>query len=279
MPTLHYTVGLPASGKTTWARQHVAKHRTTIRVNRDDLRLMLHEGRFSKGNEKAVTEAQHAMIAAALAAGRDVVVDDTNLNARTVAKLEGLARDHQAELVKVDFTDVPLRDCIARDAKRNRSVGEDVIRQMWGRYLAPPPRQRTGRPTCVIVDVDGTLAEMNGRSPYAWDQVHTDLPRPMVVNVVRMLSGDHTIVVLSGRDGSCADATEAWLTEHGVPFDAIHTRAAGDSRPDWEIKRELLDAHVTPHFDPVLVIDDRQQVVDLWRELGIECWQVAPGRF
>lgn len=279
MPTMLYTYGLPASGKSTWARQYVVDNKRTVRVNRDDLRLMLHEGRFSKGNEAAVTEMQHAMIRAALAAGRDVIVDDTNLNRRTVAKLEGLARDHQAELVKVDFTDVPLRDCIARDAKRDRSVGEDVIRSMWGRYLAPPPRERTGKQTCVIVDVDGTLAEMNGRSPYAWDKVHTDLPRPMVVDVVRRFHPDHTIVVLSGRDGSCVDATEAWLIEHGVPFDAIHTRIAGDTRPDWQIKRELFDEHVDPHYDPVLVIDDRQQVVDLWRELGIECWQVAPGRF
>jgi predicted kinase len=279
MPTLFYTVGLPASGKTTKAREMVKANPRLIRCNRDDLRLLLHEGRFSNGNEKAVSEMQNAMIRAALAGGRDVIVDDTNLNPRTVDRLVVIADELNACWQRLDFTDVPLRECIARDAKRERSVGEDVIRTMWERYLMPAPRQRTGKPTCVIVDVDGTLAQMNGRSPYAWDQVHTDTPNTMVVQVVNSLAQRHAIVVLSGRDGSCASATFDWLVKHGLTFTALKTRTAGDNRSDYIIKQELLEQHVLPKYDPVLAIDDRQQVVDLWREQGIECWQVAQGRF
>lgn len=280
MPTLFYTVGLPASGKTTEARGMVKANPRLVRANRDDLRLMLHDGRFSNGNEKAVTQMQHAMIRAALNDGRDVIVDDTNLNPRTVDSLKAIAKETGAELKRLGFTDVPLRECIARDAKRERSVGEDVIRTMWERYLMPPPRQRTGKPTCVIVDVDGTLAQMGDRrSPYDWGKVHLDEPNTMVVQVVNSLAQQHAIIVLSGRDGSCASATYDWLVKHGLTFTALKTRTAGDSRSDYIIKKELLDQYVLPNYDPILAIDDRQQVVDLWREQGIECWQVAQGRF
>lgn len=283
-PQLHITRGLPASGKTTFAHQLVAdtasRGRRMVRSNRDDLRLMLHQGRWSRGNEKLVTAVQHAMVTEALLANCDAVVDDTNLNPRVLRELHRIADTCRADVVVHDqFLEVPLRECIARDAKRDRSVGEDVIRRMWEQYLKPPPRQRTGQPTCVLVDVDGTLALMNGRSPFDWDRVGDDLPNEHVVDLVCWLANRHAIVVLSGRDGSCRDATEKWLRHH-LRFtpDGLLMREAGDTRHDWEVKAELL-TQVEQSWDPVLAIDDRQQVVDLWRERGIECWQVASGRF
>jgi predicted kinase len=278
MPALFYTVGLPASGKSTKAREMVKNNPRLVRVNRDDLRLMLHEGRFSNGNEKAVTLMQHAMIRAALEDGRDVIVDDTNFNPRTVTKLEQIADEFNG-CQRLDFTHVPLRECIARDAKRERSVGEDVIRSMWERYLMPPLLKRTGKPTCIIVDVDGTLAQMGDRSPYAWDKVQVDTPNTMVFDAVNGFAQKHAIVVLSGRDGACASATYDWLVKHGLTFTMLKTRTTGDNRPDHVVKKELLEQYVLPHYDPILAVDDRMQVVDLWRSEGIECWQVAPGRF
>ena len=281
MPTLHYTVGLPASGKTTAAREMVARNPGMLRSNRDDLRASLHDGKFSKGNEKLVTRMQHAMIVAALVDGRDVVCDDTNLAPRTVAKLRALADDAGAGFERIDFTGVSLAECIRRDPLRDRSVGEDVIRNMWERYLAPPPRERNGLPQCVIVDVDGTLAHMSsGRSPFDWGRVGEDTPDLMVAELARRFHHDHIIVVLTGRDGCCYETTEAWLIEHGIPFDELWSRAAGDTRKDSIVKRELFDAHVEGRYDPVLVVDDRQQVVDMWRgDLGLTVWQVAAGRF
>ena len=98
IPTLHYTVGLPASGKTTWARELCRIKPRTVRANRDDLRQLLHEGRFSGGNEKVVTKVQEAVIRAGLADGRDVVVDDTNTlfwasHARPAGAATGKSRD------------------------------------------------------------------------------------------------------------------------------------------------------------------------------------------
>jgi predicted kinase len=134
--TLTITRGLPGSGKTTWARSQAG----AVRVNRDDLRRMLHGGLVGVGwAEVRVTLAQRALVESFLRAGLDVICDDTNLRARYVRDLTELARDCGAEVAVRDFTDVPLDVCIERDAARAEPerVGEDVIRAMHGRYLAP----------------------------------------------------------------------------------------------------------------------------------------------
>lgn len=287
MTTLYYTLGLPASGKTTLARNYVKQNPKTIRVNRDDLRLSLHDGEFSNGNEKAVTMTQHAMIRAALESGRDVVCDDTNLNPQTRAKLDQIAVECGAGFSPWDLTDVPYWECIKRDLKRERSVGEDVIRGMWERYLKPKPYPTDpGLRDCIIVDIDGTLAHMNGRSPYDWHRVREDKPNYVLID---FLSGyadryaDVEIIFMSGRDGVCFEDTRIWLRDHlgAAMSQNLLMRTAGDSRRDSIVKGELFEQHIRGRYNPLLVIDDRAQVVDeLWRgTLNIPCWQVAAGRF
>jgi len=133
--TLTITRGLPGSGKTTWARQQ----RGAVRVNRDDLRRMLHGGWSGQGwAEVQVSIAQRAAIEALLRAGVNVISDDTNLAGRVVTELSDLAGQCGASVVVKDFTDVPLEVCLERDAKRDgdEQVGEHAIRKMHRRYLA-----------------------------------------------------------------------------------------------------------------------------------------------
>jgi predicted kinase len=134
MATLTITRGLPGSGKTTWAR----KQRGAVRVNRDDLRRMLHGGMIGLGwAEVQVTVAQRALVEALLRAGVNVICDDTNLRSRYVRELAALGRACGAEVVYRDFTDVPVDECVARDAARQppERVGEEAIRSMWKRHL------------------------------------------------------------------------------------------------------------------------------------------------
>ena len=142
MATLTITRGLPGSGKSTWARQQ----RGTVRVNRDELRRMLHGGNLGQGwAEAQVTVAQRALVGALLRAGVNVICDDTNLSSRAVSELRQLAAECEAQLVIKDFTDVPIEVCIERDAGRDGDgrVGEEVIRGMYRRYLAPKEPQPT----------------------------------------------------------------------------------------------------------------------------------------
>jgi len=137
IPTLIITRGLPASGKTTWARARQASDPTVVLVSRDELRATLHGGRYSPANEEQVVAVRDAVVRDSLRRGRDVIVHDTNLNPVHVRSLEALARSGDAGFAVEDFTGVPLEVCVERDDARAEPVGEAVIRAMWDEYLAP----------------------------------------------------------------------------------------------------------------------------------------------
>jgi predicted kinase len=298
MTRLLITRGLPASGKTTFA--HKLQPRV-VRVNRDDLRLMLHGRRlFTQWAEGQVTHVQRATVEALLRAHADVIVDDTNLRAKTVREWAELAARFHATFEVHDFTDVGVEECIRRDAERTGSdhVGAENIRAMHERYLAgkrlplPVPYVQPGGPGLVyepeeelppalLVDIDGTVALMNGRSPYDWGRVGEDAPNHAVVAAVRaMHSAGNAIVFCSGRDEVSRAETEAWLELYvGVPYEGLFMRPEGDSRKDAIVKREIFDQQIRDRWRIVGVFDDRQQVVRMWRALGLTVFQVAEGDF
>jgi len=89
------------------------------------------------------------------------------------------------------------------------------------------------------------------------------------------------VVFMSGRTEGCRDATVKWLNEHvGVTrYHGLFMRAVGDSRKDAIVKAELFDAHIRGAYNVVLVLDDRDQVVKMWRQMGLTVLQVAEGNF
>lgn len=306
MATLHITRGLPGSGKTTHACVWVDADRAhRARVNRDDLRSMLDRGVFEKGvTEPRILAARDALILGLLRKGLDVICDDTNLPQRTARDLARLARRAGAGFEVTDFTDVPLADCIERDAARSdkQAVGEAVIRDMHMRYLngrpspLPLPEEspdalsedgryepKPGTPKAVLCDIDGTLALMGARSPFDETRVREDRPNVPVIAAVRaFMAAGYEVRYLSGRTDQCRDATVDWLREHvmssSLPSD-LFMRPAGDMRKDAIVKRELFDQHIREDYDVVCVLDDRDQVVTMWRALGLTVFQVAEGNF
>lgn len=299
-PCLTVTRGLPAAGKTTHARAWVTEDPAQrVRVNRDDLRAMMFGSVTDYGHtqEAAVTAAQRAQVKALLASGRDVITDDTNLRPRYVREWARFARANGADFEVVEFPIDP-EEAIARDAARDKSVGEAVIRKMVGKFvpkgrLLPIPDEpdeepevepyghRPDLPPAIIVDIDGTLAlNTCGRSPYDLTRVYEDTPNRGVVAAVQAASWDEVgVIYLSGREDSCRRDTERWITEHVGIGGPLYMRASDDKRKDSIVKRELFDQHVRDRFDVLYVLDDRNQVVEMWRSLGLTVFQVAEGDF
>ncbi len=278
-PRVILTKGLPGSGKSTWAKEQVAKYPDRFkRVNKDDLRDMLHDGKFSKANERSVERARDALVQLLVGQGFDVIIDDTNLATRHFDHISQLMNG-VAKVQIQDFTDVPIAECIKRDLQRARSVGEKVIRDMYKRHLEvvpTPPVHDPLLPTCIVVDLDGTLAIITDRSPYDAASCERDALNVPVADVVARYE---RVVLCSGRQSEHREQTEAWLAANGIRYDELWMRATGDQRQDSIIKEELYRTHIEPRWNVLFVLDDRQQVVDTWRRLGLTCLQVAPGDF
>lgn len=283
IPKLILTKGLPASGKTTWAKDQVDKNPGKIkRVNKDDMRAMINNGKWSKQNETDVLANRDMLIVYYLNRGFDVIVDDTNLAPRHEAHLRQFAEYHKADFEIKDFTDVPLEECIKRDQKRANYVGEKVIKGMYKQFLAPEPEiyEKPDRQRAIVCDIDGTLAHMDGkRSPFEWAKVGQDRPDEAVISLLKRYAPDITIILLSGRDSVCRQETLKWLHDNEVPYDHLWMRPAEDMRKDNIVKRELFETYVRNDYAVDFILDDRNQVVEMWRDMGLKCLQVAEGDF
>lgn len=277
------TKGLPASGKSTWAKAQKAK-----RVNRDEMRGMIDKGEWSKMNEKFIVKLEQDIVIAYLGGQYDVIVDDTNLAPQNELMWKAVAEGFGAEFEVKDFTDVPLEECLKRDQSRANYVGEKVIRGMYNKFLKKgadrgtplnPSDDKKDLPQAVIFDLDGTLACIGDRSPYDGKSCGKDLPNRSIIYLNKWVPSDTRIILFSGRSDEARAETLKWLDTYDVSFDALHMRKAGDNRKDSVIKEEMFNAYIKGKYNVIFAVDDRNQVVSLWRSLGITCLQVAPGDF
>lgn len=307
MPKIILTRGIPASGKSTWAKEWVAEDPVNrLRVNRDNLRwtLGIKKGVGTHEQEEEVTFWQREMVSRAIAQGKDVVVDDTNLRAKYAKEWLSLAA---AFGVPVEFKDFPinLEEALYRDNWRRyqgeRFAGEAVVTDFYNRYTPKgkmpaeprlpegeqpnlkfaPYKPTPGLPWAIIVDIDGTLAHMNGRGPYETEKYATDEFDITISNLIDAwveLMGGH-VIVMSGRDEQYRTVTEKWLRRHDRTWDHFYMRAVGDTRNDAVVKNELFEKYVAGHYNIDFVLDDRNRVVAMWRAKGLRVLQVAEGDF
>ena len=285
--------GLPASGKSTWAEAEVLRNEagTAVRINRDLIREMLHAGRWKGQKTEGFTvTARDLLITTAFSRGTALVIcDDTNLDPKVEARLESLAVAHGYRFCIQDFTGVEVSTLVERDLKRPRSVGAKVIQGMYDRYLAPAPvayEHKPGLPTAVIIDIDGTLAHMQSneagkqRSPYDWSRVGEDALDLVIKELMDdAINRGDIVILVSGRDEVCRQETKDWLNANNALYDQLFMRPEGDMRKDTIVKLEIYKAEIEERYNVRYVLDDRDVVVDMWRQLGLKVLQVAPGNF
>lgn len=140
--------------------------------------------------------------------------------------------------------------------------------------------QETVKTEIIIVDIDGTLALKGDRDPFDWMNVGKDLPNYPICDLVRRLAKDYRIILFSGRKEQCRMITEDWLEKQKIKYLKLYMRADNDNRSDIILKKELFDNNIRSKYLVQFVLDDRNQVVDMWRnELHLTCLQVAEGNF
>lgn len=140
----------------------------------------------------------------------------------------------------------------------------------------------------VIVDLDGTLADGTHREhhlkcdPRDWDGYYSkcsgDTPIREIIELVQLLAIKYEIWILTGRRDDTRLETVDWLREYHIPYSRLFMREHGDFTQDNELKLAWVDqAGVRDRVH--LVLEDRQRVVDAWRQNGFRCIQVASGNF
>jgi predicted kinase len=283
MPKLTMLRGLPASGKTTLARQLVKEAGNCGRINRDDLRAMLFDSAWTGKREEVVIACEKAIANILFLHGMSAVVDDTNLNQKHRDLWSNVAKE-SGQHFEMKALDADMATCIDRDSKRHPGVGRPVIERLalqngligWGE-----------RPI-ILCDLDGTLADGRHREHLVtgekkdWDAYFAlcgdDSPIEPVFRWVQALSADHTICIVSGRSDAYWLETALWfqrVSMNGLPLriDHVFMRAASDHRPDTMIKADILK-HL-PKEKIAFVLDDRPSVIrEVWRANGIKVYPV-----
>jgi len=285
MQEVVFTQGLPGSGKSTWAKKYVLDCPNYIRVCRDDLRNM--RGKYMlPEQENLITQMEHGCIRSALQSKFNVIVDATNFKESYMNQAKKLALEINPDIqfrIK-SFTDVSLDECIKRDRHRENPVGEKVIREFYDRYVRQKFQVIKGSIPAIICDLDGTLAIHNGRSPYDEEKCDTDLVNETVKQIIlNYLERNLTnkILFVSGRQDVVYQKTYDWLMfKAGFSEFDLFMRKTKDNRNDTIVKREIFMEHINGKYDIKFVLDDRNRVVEMWRnDLGLTCLQVADGDF
>jgi len=323
VPSMLILSGLPASGKSTYAKKWVAEEPGgRYRLNYDDLRREMYGPEFvwNRLQEDLMKVEAVKRVTAAINLGHDVVIDNCNLTPRVRDHWRNIANNLSVTNVEEHELDVPVRECVQRDELRgDNRVGRAVIERMAlfnGHIDWKDPEQYAQNIKFVVVDMDGTLASCQHRVKYldknwclacdrasepkfmsdkcAWcgtgnlrgkkdyrgffAGVAQDPPIPEIVDLVRLLSMEHYILIVSGRPTSDAGiSTEEWLKTNNISYKHLFMRNGGDHRDDFIVKQEICD--LLPKDRIAFVLDDRDQVVKMWRDNGIKCLQVADGNF
>lgn len=290
------TRGLMASGKSTWAKM-MAKDPSYARVSRDDIRLMTQDTAYGGPiDEDLVTKIETESVKAILKSGRTPIVDAMHLYQRQVNRWQRLG--YPIEIVT--FEGIPLDILRERNWMREAVVPDQALVEKFNKFAVNPagylkpvklsPEQfvtsnfekyvpNPELPEAFVFDIDGTLAHMTGRSPYDYSRVSEDKVDTVVRDVLVQLQETYPIIIVSGRKAECRAETLAWLNKNYIYPDGFFMRADGDNRPDTIVKYEILMNEIAPKFAVEGVFDDRDSVVEMWRNVGLKCFHVQEGDF
>lgn len=276
--------GLPASGKSTLAKQICEESGNTIRLNRDLLRKMLHNDKWTPRNESVTVDMEKLLAMALLTDNKNVVIDDTNLGQSHKDMWRNVARETNSSFEHISI-DTSWEECCERDSARLDSVGKHVIKNMALKYgLVGEPKIGY-----VLCDIDGTLADITHRKHFVegdkkdwksfFEAMDKDTVRYEIAGqLIDFYNKGYTCILVSGRPEDYREVTEWWLSEYnlGFPFTLL-MRGKNDTRPDDIVKEDILNTYFPDKSLIKYVIDDRPRVIRMWRKNGLSVIDVGDG--
>lgn len=153
--------------------------------------------------------------------------------------------------------------------------------------------QDTSLPPAIIVDIDGTIALINKRSPFDQTKWHQDLPHQPIIDLIYAVTMGYwgntkqeiTIIFMTGREGGeeNQNATWDWIYEYAPLLtvgSGLYMRKQGDQRGDVIVKKEMFDEHVKDKYNVLWVFEDRNKMINFWRnEMHLPTLQVKDGDY
>lgn len=286
-------IGPPGSGKSTLAKDMIKTNSETVYVNQDS----------QTDHFKVFTDA--------LVDDKDVIVDRMGFSKEQRAKyiVPAKALGYQVKIIVLHES---RETCLERMKNRtnhetikDEKTARRVLDFFFSNYERPtmdegyvefryPKLARM--PSVLIVDIDGTIADVSHRLHYVqgegkknWKQFFKEiandkvnLPVAETIHYFCNYSEEQAIpfVYCSGRPDNYKKETEEWLDKNVIGYhDHLFMRPRNDRRPDFIIKEIILDFEILTRYRPFLVLDDRSSVISMWRNRGLTAFQVAPGDF
>lgn len=299
--------GPPACGKSTRAQELLVKYGSdkAVIVCRDSIREACGEY-WVPSRENYISDIEKGAVIAALEHDMIPIIDATNLNPKTIEKWKNIAAEYDAETEWISVVE-PYKVALQRDSNpdRKRPVGKKVLRNFYMKYyphlIAPMSDDRKmieftpGKRKAIIVDIDGTVALRNNRSPFDYAKVGEDSVDHRMAHLLRNLISEceeYDVFFVTGREAidKCREDTIKWINDNIYPHTwesiagpeynwKLFMRDEGDHRSDEIVKKEIYDNHIAPFWDVVCVFEDRNRVVKMWRDLGLLVAQVWDGDF
>lgn len=278
-------VGPPGSGKTTRTKEYEAKG--FKRISQD-----------VQGKDGHMLLFYHA-----LEHNLDVVVDRMGFSvAQRVRYLApAKAKGYTTKIIVLhESKETCLDRCLERQGHETIKCEEDAVSALstfFGKYERVQNSEADvvervwpegPKPYAVICDLDGTLCNIDHRLhfmkgekknwPGFFGAMSEDKLNLWCASILENLY-EYSIILCSGRPDNYREVTENWLGEHFVSYEHLFMRQNNDSRRDDIVKEVILDFEILTRFKPYFSIDDRNQVVQMWRKRGITCLQCAEGNF
>lgn len=279
-------VGPPGSGKTTYSKPFLDH----IYINQDSQGK---DGHFNLFRE-------------AIKNKKNIIVDRMNFSFEQRNRYLSLAKESNYNITIVVFHesyDTCLKRCLERknhETIQNEKNARSALQTFFIRYDRVENKEADcvlqlwpegTKDKAIVVDLDGTLCNITHRLHWVntdvnkkdWKRFFSSLNEDSVNewcrDIIYKFSDTHKIIYCSGRPDDYRKQTEMWLKENSLSTHDLYMRRRGDFRSDHIIKEILLDFEILTRFDPYFVIDDRKQVVDMWRRRGVTTLQCDEGDF